>query len=315
MLIKSFRHWLSKVTELSSAQREQALERLGQEQPPEDIIGLVMKAPSVCPRCHHRPCGRWGHAHGLPRYRCGACQKTFNPLTGTPFAGLRHRARWAACAQALIDGASVREAARRCAVHKNTAFRWRHRFLVFPANAQPTVLQGIVEADETYFLESRKGTRHLSRPPRRRGGVAGKRGLSAEQIPVLIARDRSSATLDAVLEKATTDALHTVLEAVLSSDALLCSDGGSLYRALAKRIPITHKPVNIRAGIRVVEKAFHIQNVNAYTSRLKGWMLRFHGVATKYLPHYLGWRRTLERFGAALTPSLFLAQALGMTNT
>ena len=27
------------------------------------------------------------------------------------------------------------------------------------------------------------------------------------------------------------------------------------------------------------------QNVNAYDSRLKGWMARFIGVATKYLPN------------------------------
>ncbi len=33
---------------------------------------------------------------------------------------------------------------------------------------------------------------------------------------------------------------------------------------------------------------FHIQNVNAYHSRLKTWMRRFNGVATKYLPSYLG---------------------------
>lgn len=315
MLIKNFRHWLSKITELSSAQREQALEKLGQEHPPEDPIGSVVKAAPVCPRCHHRPCGRWGQAHGLPRYRCGACHKTFNPLTGTPLARLRHRERWPTYAQALIDGATVRQAARRCKVHKDTAFRWRHRFLVRPAKVQPTRLQGIVEADETYFLESHKGERELNRPPRRRGGVAGQRGLSPEQIPVLIARDRSAATLDAVLKKATADALYPVLKPVLADDALLCSDGGSIDRALAKRIPITHKPLNIRAGIRVVDKAFHIQNVNAYASRLKGWMFRFHGVATKYLPHYLGWRRTLECFGAALTPSLFLAQALGETNT
>jgi hypothetical protein len=39
-----------------------------------------------------------------------------------------------------------------------------------------------VEADETYFLESHKGERHLPRPPRKRGGVAKKRGLSNEQI-------------------------------------------------------------------------------------------------------------------------------------
>jgi hypothetical protein len=36
---------------------------------------------------------------------------------------------------------------------------------------------------------------------------------------------------------------------------------------------------------------YHIQNVNVCDSRLKQWMGRFHGVATKYLENYLGWRR------------------------
>ncbi len=34
----------------------------------------------------------------------------------------------------------------------------------------------------------------------------------------------------------------------------------------------------------LINKVYHIQNVNAYDSRLKGWMHRFNGVATKYLP-------------------------------
>jgi len=41
----------------------------------------------------------------------------------------------------------------------------------------------------------------------------------------------------------------------------------------------------------VIEKVFHIQYVNAYHSRLKAWMDRFHGVAIKYLENYLGWLR------------------------
>ena len=28
--------------------------------------------------------------------------------------------------------------------------------------------------------------------------------------------------------------------------------------------------------------------------KLKNWMMRFHGVATKYLNNYLGWRRGIE---------------------
>jgi transposase len=213
-------------------------------------------------------------------------------------------------AQALIEGTTVREAAGRCGIHKNTSFRWRHRFLALPAQAKPQHLRGIIEADETYFLESYKGKRDLPRPARKRGGVAAKRGLSEEQIPVLIARDRSAHTTDAVLEKADTASVRRVLEPVIDRDAVLCSDGNVIYRCLADQLHLVHKPINLSAGIRVVDNAFHVQNVNAYDSRLKTWMIRFHGVATKYLPNYLGWRRCLERFAETLTPSLFLAQAI-----
>lgn len=56
---------------------------------------------------------------------------------------------------------------------------------------------------------------------------------------------------------------------------------------------------------------YHIQNVNAYDSRLKQWMQRFHGVATRYLENYLGWRRLIEHFGDSLQPGLCLQAALG----
>jgi hypothetical protein len=38
----------------------------------------------------------------------------------------------------------------------------------------------------------------------------------------------------------------------------------------------------------------HFQNVNATISRFKNWLPRFNGVASKYLPNYLAWRRRLE---------------------
>jgi hypothetical protein len=211
----------------------------------------------------------------------------------------------------MIAGETVRAAARRCGVHQNTSFRWRHRFLAKLSGAKPAHLQGIVEADETYFLASFTGRRHLPRPARQRGGKAAKRGLSDEQIPGLIARDRTTATTDAVLAHAHTPAVRAVLEPILDSDAVLCSDGSAVYVALAKQLHLAHQPVNLSAGIRVVDNAFHIQNVNADDSRLKGWMYRCHGVAIQYLPNYLGWRRCLERFSGILTPELFLGQACG----
>lgn len=311
MRTEAFRQWLSQADRLTAVQRRRAVEILRQERKLPDPLAGILAVEPACPGCHHRPCGRWGKAHGLPRYRCGACGKTFNVLSGTPLARLRHHECWDEYARALIEADTVRAAARRCGVHKNTAFRWRHRFLALPAGLKPSSLRGIVEADETYFLESHKGERHLPRPPRKRGGVAKKRGLSSEQIPVVVVRDRSTATTDAVLAKADTDAITTVLAPVLDADAVLCSDSNAIYRCFAERAHIAHTPVNLSAGIRVVDHAFHIQNANAYHSRLKGWMARFHGVATKYLPNYLGWRRCLERFAEILTPPVMLSLAIG----
>ena len=55
----------------------------------------------------------------------------------------------------------------------------------------------------------------------------------------------------------------------------------------------------------------HLNNVNAYHSRLKEWLRPFHGVATKNLPNYLGWRRAIEAWGDKLTPQNWLLGALG----
>ncbi len=46
---------------------------------------------------------------------------------------------------------------------------------------------------------------------------------------------------------------------------------------------------------RVKDEVFHIQNVNSYHGRLKRWVSRFHGVATKNLHKYIGWMRWFEQ--------------------
>src|SRR4051812_18139955 len=128
-----------------------------------------------CPHCGGRRLQRWGQSHGLPRYRCNGCLRSFNGLTGTPLARLRKKDRWAAQTEAMLAGESLAKAAKRCGVAASTAFRWRHRFLQAPALDKPTKLTGIVEADETFILESFKGKRSgLPRPARKRGGKAAK---------------------------------------------------------------------------------------------------------------------------------------------
>lgn len=277
------------------------------------IPAELVLVPSQCPHCHTEEsqlCA-WGHSHGLPRYRCKGCGKTCNALTGTPLARLRHRERWSRYADALITSQTVRSSANLCEINKNTAFLWRHRFLQHVAQHRATHESGIVEADETFFLESFKGQRHLSRPAHKRGGTASKRGTGAEQIPVLVVRDRSGQTADFKLEKLDAEHVKAVLKPLVDQDAILCTDGAGVYTVFARETGITHRAINLSKKQRVVEGAFHIQNVNAYDSRLKGWMQRFHGVATKYLENYLGWRRMLERYKKNINPLICLREAVG----
>jgi hypothetical protein len=256
---------------------------------------------------------QWGNASALPRYRCKACRRTFNALTKTPLAGLRKKEKWAAQAQAMIDGVSTAKAAAQCGVAYTTAFRWRHRFLKSLANDKPNSLSGIVEGDETFIRESFKGRRtDMPRAPRKRGGKSTKRGISIDQIPVIVARDRQGATTDAVLPRLTRVAVTAALGGIVTPANEFCCDGGSAIVAFARKagIPTHILPVPGKPNPQAPD--FHINNVNAYHGRLKEWLRRFHGVATKNLPNYLGWRRTLEALGKRSTPADLILGAIGL---
>ena len=306
---EDFQHWLRQAKQLTKYQKQRVSNELSAES---DHMITVEQLSVVdqCPHCASSVFCHWGQSNGLSRYRCKCCLKTFNALTGTPLARLRHKELWLDYADMMLESVSIRKAAIQLGIDKNTSFHWRHRFLLSPTSHKPEHLTGIVEADETFFLESHKGEKSLDRPARKRGGKAKKRGLSSEQIPVLIIRDRSGATSDAILPTVSTAALSDVLTPLLDPDAILCSDGHKSYQAFARVTGIIHQPVNLSAGIRVADKAFHVQNVNAYDSRLKGWMIRFHGVATKYLDHYLGWQRWLDSHTKTMTPELFLTASV-----
>ena len=161
------------------------------------------------------------------------------------------------------------------------------------------------------FLESFKGQRKLPRPARKRGGVGRTLGTGPDQIPVLVVRDRSGQTADFRLKKL--DATHVIaaLRPIVDVDAVLCTDSAGMYKAFAKASGISHRTINVQQGRRVSEGAFHIQNVNAYDSRLKNWIRRFHGVTTKYLDNYLGWHRLLERYRDHLSPPICISEAVG----
>jgi len=303
------------VAELTHAQAGKVIAALQQRGDGGEVLRLLnqrLEDDPQCRRCGSRRIEGWGRErNGLKRSRCLDCRRTFNSLTGTPLARLHKMECWLNYAGALNESLSVRKAAKACKVDKNTAFKWRHRFLMARNYSKDRSLAGIAEVDEIFLLESFKGQRRLPRKARKRGGVAEKPGLSAEQIPILIARNRAGAHIDAALPDRSEAAVRPVLEGKLSKDdTLLCMDGDKALIAFAEAEGIEYELIIASKGEHVHEKVLHIQNVNAYGSRFKQWLRRFNGVATKYLQSYLGWRRWLENGEDAITPKNSFAAAL-----
>lgn len=233
---------------------------------------------------------------------------------------LHLRGKWIGQAEALRDGLTLHQVSERLHVALSTAFRWRHRFLTLPQTVQAQALIGIAEADEAYFLRSYKGQRHeLGRASRKRGGKAKKPGVSSEQVPVSIARDRMGNTANFVLGSVTAQEIRTALRPILPADTVLCTDGGTALAAAARHLDVEHHPINLWSGPFPSVICRHSREGRLACTKRQCLRQpleelddpRFKGVTTKYLASYLGWFRALDRSpGFSPDPALLLALAI-----
>ena len=292
---KDFSDLLARVDALSAKQKATlaaVLSTPGKHQPqPTEFIDKELSGKPICPGCSCESVHKWGVVSGLQRYRCKECRRTFNALTGTSMARLRKKDLWLDYSHALADSLSLTKAAERCGIDRTTAFRWRHRFLP-QSGPQNVKCTGITEMDETYFRESFKGKKVMHRKPRKRGELK-VRGLSSEQIPVVVVRDRDGRTCDAVLRERSAKEVGLCIGTRIAPDSLLCIEKSRILIKFAKKAGLAFETIGTKQR-KGREKVFHVQSVNAYHSRLKNWMIRFNGVSTERLSNYLDWRRLHE---------------------
>lgn len=65
---------------------------------------------------------------------------------------------------------------------------------------------------------------------------------------------------------------------------------------IVESVPVViHKRLIANAHHRVEEDVFHIQTLNNYVSRWRGWTAKFHGVGTAYMENYLAWFRVVNQ--------------------
>jgi transposase-like protein len=228
---------------------------------------------------------RYGKNGAKQRFRCNKCGKYFSRATKSAAEASRHgEAAWKQAIRDTLAGVPLDKTAESLNVTHVTAFNMRHKILSLAESAamlEPTVLSGVCEVDDTYVLESVKGTKILDdyhRGPRKHGAKASKRGISDEQVSIMAGVSRDGAIFTKTVNRAT-PSKENILEIFknhIGQSTLVLCDGAKCFTALSDVAEVS--------GVKKeVGSFYHINNANGYHSFIKGRQNgAYHGVATKY---------------------------------
>ena len=252
-----------------------------------DNIYLQFNNNHHCPYCNSNKIKKNGKALGkYPQFKCNNCHKNYSVKTNTIFFHTRKSIQlWQEYIELFSQGLSLRKIVEKMnkKINLKTAFFWRHKILkVLTQKDDNNKLGGIVEADETFFEESQKGARKVKGRQARKRGFTSYVGDKKTKICVLTAIDRNkSSYVKPVgfggLEK--DDVI--LLQRHLTKDSILITDGNRTYRNLNNV-----KLKSLKFG-KAENKVYHLNTINSFHSHLKKFMIRFNGVATKYLDYYV----------------------------
>lgn len=118
-----------------------------------------------CPKCGcTEGIVRYGKYRDKQRFLCRSCNKTFCYTSNSLIKGThKSLSVWEEYIKCMFYGLTIKKTAQRCNISTGTAFIWRHKILdVLTARKDKNKLSGLIEADETFFRVSYKGTRKLA---------------------------------------------------------------------------------------------------------------------------------------------------------
>lgn len=267
---------------------------------------------TTCPHCKSNNIVKRGGSDKTKRFHCKDCKKWYTLKTKSVFAYSKKDINlWYQYIDLMGKQFTIRQIAEYLNINIKTSFLWRHKILNALSSMKSDKLSGIVEADETYFRESKKGCRKLNRKPHKSGksklnrfqimaftgmtmeqykATRHKRGLSNDQICVLTALDRTNNVYckPAGYGKMRMEYLKAIKNKI-SSKSTLITDGEPTYMTLnvAK-----HKRLD---GGLSKDKVYNIGRIDQLHTSMKNMINhKFNGVATKYLDNYVNYTGFLK---------------------
>ena len=304
MDLQEIKHSLSHLSSIERLELQKELELLS------DAMITVPKSQTsrrnildnkqgCCPHCKHLKYVKFGIDKGSQRYKCKSCRRSFTEYTGTWMAGLQRKDKIDDYLVLMLQEKSLDKIKVALSINKKTAFDWRHKILASLSENDKDDFTGITESDETFFLSSKKGIPVTDRKARKRGGKSKKRGVSNDQVAVIVTQDRKSGldlTVATMGRLKKVDIEKAIGNRISPNQTILCSDAHVSYKGFAIDNKIEHHALKAIIKQRVKNKVYHIQHVNSTHNRVKKWIDNtFWGVSTKYLQQYLNWYRVKEK--------------------
>ena len=223
----------------------------------------------------------------IGRWNCYDCNASFKVTCGTVFHGTKIPLQKWFVAISLITHAkkslSSHQLSRDVDVNQKTAWYLMTRIRTeMVKKTNPIVLQGIIEADETYIGgKPRKENKKEDQEP-------AKRGRGTEKTPIIGAVQRGGEVIAKVAESVTSrNILEFIKRFVKIDDSELMTDEFYVYRQIGEEMK--HQIVHHKE--QFVDGEVHTNTIEGFWSLLKrAWYGQHHHYQTAYTPLYVAER-------------------------
>ena len=228
-----------------------------------------------CPHCKSEDVIKYGSYNGIQRYKCknNKCERTFTKQTESPFRySKKFKENCHKYKELYEKGLTIRECAEILNISIVTSFFWRHRFLYNLKQVNYVEkLCDYAELTRVVLLENFKGDRYSKNKEKDKISIVNAMNKSIDIISIIAARNHLGFR-----------ELKENIEPRIDKKAIAVAFLDGRLQAFSDK----HNTIN-KIRIRRID----ITPIDAsYSVKIKRWLKKFRGVATKYIDHYLSWR-------------------------
>jgi transposase-like protein len=231
--------------------------------------GLFSKTKiNYCPHCESMEFTKYGKFNNRQRYLCKECLRTFSETTNTPrYYSKKGPEHWEEYISIMFNYSSLRESAKEVNINLKTAFIWRHKILyALESMTKTKELKDSIEMRKLFIRENHKGNRtNIINEGRKVWVIA-----SSDSNDETFAKPISLGFWN----KRNFDKL---VYSKINEDSYIRAFGDNYIKSVASKHN-KDKVEKVSSNSKCL--------VNYFTANIKGIISSYHGVATKYLPHY-----------------------------